>query len=74
VLPWRLDLGQLLPVFLFSLLEESNVFLLFGTGCCCVGFLAVTFIFVMLEIEPRALHILGKHSTTELHSQPLFVW
>jgi hypothetical protein len=29
------------------------------------------FIFPVLEIEPMALHMLGKFSTTYQHSQPL---
>jgi hypothetical protein len=30
--------------------------------------------FAVLEIKPRALHMLGKHSTTESHPQPTFLF
>jgi uncharacterized membrane protein YfbV (UPF0208 family) len=34
--------------------------------------MAVVSLFVALEIEPRALCILGRHCTTELHPQTYF--
>jgi hypothetical protein len=30
-------------------------------------------LFILLEIETRAFLMLGKHSTTELHLQPVFI-
>jgi hypothetical protein len=32
-------------------------------------FLAFVFVLAILEIQPKALHMLGKPSTTELHTQ-----
>jgi hypothetical protein len=40
-------------------------------------FYFILFFFVVLETQVRALHIVGKCSTTELHSQPykeFFLW
>jgi hypothetical protein len=36
-------------------------------------FFFVCFVFVVLEMEPRALYMLGKCSTTELNTQLLVV-
>jgi hypothetical protein len=38
------------------------------------GFYFLVFIFfTMLRIKPMASHMLGKHSATEMHAQPLSV-
>jgi hypothetical protein len=38
---------------------------------CVLLFLFLFFFFPELRTEPRALHLLGKHSTVELNPQPL---
>jgi hypothetical protein len=39
--------------------------------CYCFLFYYFIYFFVVLRIEPRALHVLGKWSTDKLHSQPI---
>jgi len=43
--------------------------------CVCVCVFVFTFFFFFLELgtKPRALRLLGKHSTTELNPQPLYL-
>lgn len=50
----------------WGLLEEQPDSLSFSCYCCFV-FLGVA----LLHIEPRVLHMLQKHFTTEIHPEPI---
>lgn len=65
---------------IFPLLRSGFVFNCFS-HCLSLSFslsvslsVSISPVFQLLRIEPSTLHMLGKHFTTDLYCQPLFLW